>query len=158
MYGCAWMLISPHWQSDWNQFVMTCYIGTVINEINDGSKVCMSQYVQRLLQCSEWGTNLGHWWSNVAVWMQPAAYSCTDINFDSDVWMWLDIDITTLAISLKSICNDLLHRHSNKWDQWWIQGVYMSTCSTASAMILTRHNLRTLMIQCGGIIDLACSQ
>ena len=57
MYGCAWTLISPHWQSHWNQFVTTCYIGTVINEINDGSKVCTSQHVQWLLQCSERCTN-----------------------------------------------------------------------------------------------------
>ena len=41
----------------------------------------------------------GRWWSNVALWMQPVAYSCTDVDFDSDVWMCLDVDITTLAKS-----------------------------------------------------------
>ena len=41
----------------------------------------------------------GWWWSDVAVWMQPVAYSCTDVDFDSDVWMCLDVDITTLAKS-----------------------------------------------------------
>ena len=45
------------------------------------------------------------------------AYSCTDVDYDSDVWKYLDVDITKLAISLKSICNDSLHWHSDKWDQ-----------------------------------------
>ena len=46
--------------------------------------------------------------------LQPVAYSYTDVDFDSDVLMCLEVDITTLVKSLKSICNDLLHWHSNK--------------------------------------------
>ena len=38
----------------------------------------------------------------VAVWTQPVAYSYTDVDFDSDVWVCLDVDITTLAKSLES--------------------------------------------------------
>ena len=41
----------------------------------------------------------GQWRSNVLLWIQPVACSCTDVNFDSDVWMYLDVHITTLAKS-----------------------------------------------------------
>ena len=46
--------------------------------------------------------------------LQPVAYSYSDVAFASDVLMCLDVDITTLAKSLKSICNDSLHWQSHK--------------------------------------------
>ena len=44
--------------------------------------------------------------------MQPVAYSYTDVNFDSDVWVCLDVDISTLAEALKSYCNHLFHEYT----------------------------------------------
>ena len=46
---------------------------------------------------NEWFQYDSSAFANVAVWMQTVAYSYTDVNFDSDVWVCLDIDITTLA-------------------------------------------------------------
>ena len=37
--------------------------------------------------------------SNVALWIQPVARSCTGVNLDSDVWMCLDTHNTTLVKS-----------------------------------------------------------
>ena len=108
--------------------------------------VCRSsqcQQVQRFWQCSYRGTNWWQWRSNVVIWMQPVAYSCTDVDFYSDVWMCLDVDIATLAKSLKSICNVSLYWHPQgqalqrqswvtNWAQWqsnvavWMQPVAYS--------------------------------
>ena len=68
--------------------------------------------------------------------MQPVAYSYTDVDFDSDVWVCLDVDITTLAKSLKSYCN-----HSSHWH----------TPRLNSAMAIVSIQLMTVMIQCGGM-------
>ena len=51
-------------------------------------------------------TGWGRWWSNVAVWMQPVAYWCTDVSFSSELLMCLDFHITTLAKSQYSTCHD----------------------------------------------------
>ena len=40
--------------------------------------------------------------SLVTSWDDMVAYSYTDVDFDSDVWVFLDVDITTLAKSLES--------------------------------------------------------
>ena len=41
----------------------------------------------------------------LAVWMQPVAYSYTDVDFDSDVWVCLDVDHIgkVTSITLKSL-------------------------------------------------------
>ena len=40
------------------------------------------------------------------------AYSYTDVDFDSDVWVFLDVDITTLAKSLESYWNHSFHEYT----------------------------------------------
>ena len=121
MYGCALKLTSPHWQKHWNHFVKTCSIGTPQG---------------RAQQWPLWVLNGWRWWSNVAVWMQPVAYSYTDVDFDSDVWVCLDVDITTLTKSLKSYCKDLFHWHTPR---------------SSSTMAIMSTQLMTVMIQCGGV-------
>ena len=68
--------------------------------------------------------------------MQPVAYSYTDVNFDSDVWVCLDVDITTLAKSLKSYCNNLFHEYTPR---------------SSSAMDIVCSQLMMITIECGGV-------
>ena len=127
------MLISPHCQSLWNHGKVTAIILSQLVSLADNSSRHLPSPVHTI-----WGW----WWSNVAVWMQPVAYSCTDVDFDSDVWMCLDVDITTLAKSLKSWqshCN-----HIVTTGELGRRFIKTFTCTSP-------HNLRMVMIQCGGM-------
>ena len=126
IYGCAWTLTSPHWQSHWNHIVTTRSVGTP------------QGWAQ---QWPLWVFNWWRWQSNMAMWMQPVAYSYTDVDFDSDVWVCLEVDITTLAKSQKSYCKDLFHWHTQR------------PCST---MAIMSTQLMTVMIR-GGVVDAVSS-
>ena len=110
---------------------------------------------------------------SVAVWMQPVAYSYTDVDFDSDVWVCLDVDITALAKSLESHWWSLCvlnwwHWQSNFYlgiwivqycitalakslEAHWNHSVHEYTPRSSSAMVIVCIQLMTVTIQCGGV-------
>ena len=121
MYGCTWTLTSPHWQNHLNHIEITRSMSTPQG------------------RAQQWPSCVFNWWrlrSNMSTWGQPGAYLYTDVDFDSDLWVCLDVDIITLAKSLESYWNHLFHEYTPR---------------SRSAMIIMSIHLMTVTIQCGDV-------